>query len=55
MQQNKLRAFLAENDILMEAYALLVPLTTKKDGPLTAVIERIAKEEAEHLLKFKRF
>jgi diketogulonate reductase-like aldo/keto reductase len=47
LQQNKLRTFLADNDILVEAYAPLVPLTTKKDGPLTAVIEKIAKNEGK--------
>jgi diketogulonate reductase-like aldo/keto reductase len=45
LQQNKLRKYLAENDILLEAYAPLVPLTTKTNGPLTPVIERIAKKE----------
>jgi len=45
LQQNNLRKFHAENDILTEAYAPLCPLTTKKDGPLTAVVERIAKEQ----------
>jgi diketogulonate reductase-like aldo/keto reductase len=45
LQQNKLPKFHAENDILTEAYAPLAPLTSKKDGPLTAVIEKIAKKE----------
>jgi len=44
LQQNKLLEFLAKNDILVEAYTPLVSLTTKKDGPLTPVIEKIAKE-----------
>jgi len=47
LQQNKLRKFHAENDILTEAYAPLVPLTMKKDGPLTTVVERIAKEQGK--------
>jgi diketogulonate reductase-like aldo/keto reductase len=47
LQQNKLLSFLAENDIIVEAYAPLAPLSAKKDGPLTAVIERIAKTEGK--------
>lgn len=47
LQQNKLRQFHAENDILTEAYAPLAPLTSKKDGPLTAVIEKIAEKEGK--------
>jgi hypothetical protein len=47
LQQPKLRAYLEKNDILLSAYAPLVPLTTKKDGPLTPVIEKIAKKEGK--------
>ena len=47
LQQNSLRKFHAENDILTEAYAPLVPLTTKSDGPLTAVVDRIAEKEGK--------
>lgn len=45
LQQNKLREYLAKNDILVEAYSPLIPLTTRKDGPLTPVIEKIARNE----------
>jgi diketogulonate reductase-like aldo/keto reductase len=44
LQQDILRKFHAENDIITEAYAPLTPLTTKKDGPLTAVIDKIAEK-----------
>lgn len=47
LQQKKLLAYLAENDILVAAYAPLAPLTSKKDGPLTAVIEKIAEKEGK--------
>ena len=47
LQQKKLLQYLAENDILFEAYGPLAPLTSKKDGPLTAVIEKIAKNEGK--------
>jgi len=47
LQQPKLRAYLEENDILLSAYAPLVPLTTKTDGPLTPVVEKIAKKEGK--------
>jgi 2-dehydropantolactone reductase len=47
LQQNKLRQYLAENDILLEAYAPLVPLTTKTDGPLTPIIDKIAKKQGK--------
>src|ERR1700694_2167762 len=45
LQQNKLRQYLSEHDIIPCAYSPLMPLTTKKDGPLTAVIEKIAKKQ----------
>jgi diketogulonate reductase-like aldo/keto reductase len=45
LQQNKLRQYLAEHDVLTCAYSPLMPLTTKKEGPLTAVIEKIAKKQ----------
>lgn len=47
LQQRKLHEFLAKNDILVEGYAPLIPLTTKKDGPLTSVVEKIAKKEGK--------
>jgi hypothetical protein len=47
LQQPKLCAYLAENDILLSAYAPLVPLTTKTDGPLTPVVEKIAKNASK--------
>lgn len=47
LQQKKLLAYLAEKDILVAAYGPLAPLTGKKDGPLTAVIEKIAEKEGK--------
>ena len=47
LQQPKLCAYLAKNDILLSAYAPLVPLTTKTDGPLSSVVEKIAKKEGK--------
>jgi diketogulonate reductase-like aldo/keto reductase len=47
LQQDKLRQYLAENDILLEAYAPLVPLTTKTDGPLTPILDKIAKKQGK--------
>jgi diketogulonate reductase-like aldo/keto reductase len=47
LQQKKLLEYLAENDILIAAYAPLAPLTSKKDGPLTSVIEEIGKKEGK--------
>ena len=47
LQQPKLRAYLEKNDILLSAYAPLVPLTTKADGPLSPVVEKIAKKEGK--------
>ena len=47
LQQNSLRKFHAEKDILTEAYGPLTSLTTKKDGPLTAVVDKIAEREGK--------
>lgn len=47
LQQPKLHAYLEKNDILLSAYAPLVPLTTKADGPLSPVVEKIAKKEGK--------
>jgi diketogulonate reductase-like aldo/keto reductase len=56
LQQHKLTRFLADNDILLEAYAPLVPISTKSDGPLTAVLDKISqkigKTPAQILLKW---
>ena len=47
LQQNSLRKFHAEKDILTEAYGPLTSLTTKNDGPLTAVVDKIAEREGK--------
>jgi len=47
LQQPNLHKYLAEHDILLEAYGPLTPITTKPDGPVTAVIEKIAKKEGK--------
>jgi diketogulonate reductase-like aldo/keto reductase len=47
LQQNELRKYHAKHDILTCAYGPLTPLTTKKDGPVTAVVEEIAKAQGK--------
>jgi len=47
LQQPKLHKYLSDNDILLEAYGPLTPITAKAGGPVTAVIEKIAKKEGK--------
>ena len=43
-QTPNLAKFLADNDILFGTYGPLTPLVAKKDGPVTPVVESLAKK-----------
>ena len=43
-QTPNLARYLAENDILFATYGPLTPLVAKKDGPVTPVVDELAKK-----------